>query len=246
MRMWGGIWAAGACIIAAIVGCDRGATAETPVRQVEVAEAHTGDAERQTETAEPPRREVEREGLLIGEYRLADNTVVDGDTIRVEGVEGSIRLLSIDTEEKLRGKANHAAAEKDFGKYLKGKRGNAPRPQKAGTPMGEEATEFAKTFFKGAKVVRLERDDPKEIRGHFGRLLAFAFVKKNGRWMSYNVACVRAGMHASIAFWGGYFVENFTRSKRSSLIAARHSEPRNKVAPVSWVVLMPSTNWRDS
>jgi endonuclease YncB( thermonuclease family) len=202
MRMWGGIWAAGACIIAAIVGCDRGATAETPVRQVEVAEAHTGDAERQTETAEPPKREVEREGLLIGEYRLADNTVVDGDTIRVEGVEGSIRLLSIDTEEKLRGKANHAAAEKDFGKYLKGKRGNAPRPQKAGTPMGEEATEFAKTFFKGAEVVRLERDDPKEIRGHFGRLLAFAFVKKNGRWMSYNVECVRAGMSPYFTKYG--------------------------------------------
>ena len=32
----------------------------------------------------------------------------DGDTIRVEGIEGSIRLLSIDTEEKLRGRADRA------------------------------------------------------------------------------------------------------------------------------------------
>jgi endonuclease YncB( thermonuclease family) len=161
-------------------GCDRGTTAEAPIHLVDGAEAHTGKADRRAE-ASPPRKGVEQEGLLIGEYQLADNPVVDGDTIRVEGVDDSIRLLSIDTEEKLRGKADRAASEKDFGQYLKKKRGNALRPQKAGTPMGEQATDFAKAFFGGAEAVRLERDDPKEIRGHFGRPLAYAFVKKNGR-----------------------------------------------------------------
>jgi hypothetical protein len=68
--------------------------------------------------------------------------------------------------------------------------------------MGEEATEFAKAFFKGAEVVRLERDDPKEIRGHFGRILAYAFVKKDGRWTSYNVECVRAGMSPYFTKYG--------------------------------------------
>jgi len=199
--MWGGIWAVGACTLLAIASCDRGATAEAPIHQVEVAEAHTGDAERGTEAAPPP-KEVEQEGLLIGEYRLADDPVVDGDTLRVEGVDGSIRLLSIDTEEKLRGKADRAASKRDFEQYLKGKRGSATRPQKAGTPMGEEATEFAKAFFKGAETVRLERDDPKEIRGHFGRILAYAFVKKDGRWTSYNVECVRAGMSPYFTKYG--------------------------------------------
>jgi endonuclease YncB( thermonuclease family) len=176
-------------------------TAEAPVRQAEIAEAHTGDAERGTVTAQP-RPDVEQEGLLIGEYRLADKPVIDGDTVRVEGVDGSIRLLSIDAEEKLRGKADRAASEKNFERYIQGKRGDAPRPQKAGTPMGEEATEFAKAFFKGAEVVRLERDDPKEIRGHFGRILAYAFVKKDGRWTSYNVECVRAGMSPYFTKYG--------------------------------------------
>ena len=201
MRTWGGIWAAGACILAAIAGCDRGATAEAPIHQVDIAEAHTGDAERGTAAAQSP-KEVEHEGLLIGEFRLADNPVVDGDTVRVVGVDGSVRLLSIDTEEKLRGKADRAAAAKDFERYLKGKRGDGTRPQKVGTPMGEEATEFAKAFFEGAELVRLERDDPKEIRGHYGRLLAYAFVKKNGRWMSYNVECVRAGMSPYFTKYG--------------------------------------------
>ena len=202
MQMWGGIWVAGACILAAITGCDRGATAEAPIHHVDAAEAYTGDAERGTESTPPPQNEAEHEGLLIGEYRLADNPVIDGDTVRVVGVDGSIRLLSIDTEEKLRGKADRAAAARDFDRYLEKKRGDGPRPQKAGTPMGEEATEFAKAFFEGAELVRLERDDPKEIRGHYGRLLAYAFVKKNGRWISYNVECVRAGMSPYFTKYG--------------------------------------------
>jgi len=201
MRIWGGIWAAGACMAVAIAGCDRGATAEAPGRHADSAPAHVGASEHPPTQAEP-RKECDREGLLVGEYRLGDKPVVDGDTIRVEGIEGSIRLLSIDTEEKLRSKADRAAAAKDFERYLKRKRGNATRPRKAGTPMGQQATEFAKAFFQGVRVVRLERDDPKEIRGRYGRLLAYAFVKKNGRWTSYNVECVRAGMSPYFTKYG--------------------------------------------
>ena len=68
--------------------------------------------------------------------------------------------------------------------------------------MGEEAAKFAASFFAGAEVVRLERDDPKEMRGHFGRLLAYVFVKKAGRWTSYNVECVRAGMSPYFTKYG--------------------------------------------
>jgi endonuclease YncB( thermonuclease family) len=220
--MWGGIWAAGSCILVSIVACDRGTTAEAPSHQIDVVEAHTGDADQGTAKAQAPPK-VEQEGLLIGEYRLADAPVVDGDTVRVEGIEGSIRLLSIDTEEKLRGKADRARAANDFEEYLRDKRGDAPRPQKAGTPLGEEATEFAKAFFDGAGVVRLERDDPKEIRGHFGRLLAYVFVKKNGRWTSYNVEAVRAGMSPYFTKYGysHRFHNQFTHAEAEAREAKR-------------------------
>ncbi len=183
------------------LGCDRDATVETTVQQVDSAEAHSGAAERQKPSERPP-GDAGQEGLLIGEFRLADSAVIDGDTVRVKGIDGSLRLLSLDTEERFHGKSDRAAASKDFERYLKGKRAGAARPQKTGTPMGEAAAKFAEAFFEGAEVVRLERDDPKEIRGHFGRLLAYAFVKKNGRWTNYSVECVRAGMSPYFTKYG--------------------------------------------
>ena len=200
MRGWGSTWLVGASILASIAGCERGATTEAPARQAELIEAHTGDAKGGETDA---RKDGEREGLIIGEaYRLPANAVVDGDTIRVEGIEGSLRLLSVDTEEKLRAKADRAAAAKDFEKYLAGKRGDRVRPGKPGTPMGERASEFAQSFFEGSEVVRLERDDPKEIRGYYGRLLAYVLVRKRGRWTSYNLEAVRAGMSPYFTKYG--------------------------------------------
>jgi len=201
MRAWGGVGLALLWLGLVGAGCDRGAIAETPVA---LAEATTVEAPPRDRAAESQKllEEPDREGLLIGEFRLAEDPIVDGDTIRVEGVEGSIRLLSIDTEEKLRGKANRAAAERDFAAYLEKKRGNAIRPQKAETPMGDQATTFAESFFEGVDVVRLERDDPKEMRGQYGRLLAYVFAEKNGRWTSYNVECVRAGMSPYFTKYG--------------------------------------------
>jgi len=201
MRWRGCIWLGSAWLCMASLGCDRGATAETPVQQEDSAEAHSGAAERQ-KPSELVWGEGGQEGLLIGEYRLADDPIIDGDTIRVEGIDGSLRLLSLDTEERLHGKANRVAASKDFERYLKAKRADKARPQKTGTPMGEEAAKFAEAFFEAAEVVRLERDDAKEIRGNFGRLLAYAFVKKNGRWTSYNIECVRAGMSPYFTKYG--------------------------------------------
>jgi len=188
-------------VLLLICACDRGTTAEAPARQAEITEAHTGDAE-QHATKPPLARDTVQEGLLIGEYGLGDDPVVDGDTIRVDGIEGSLRLLAIDTEEKLRGKGDRAAAAKDFDRYIKRKRRDSVRPPKAGTPMGEEATQFAKAFFEGAETVRLERDDPKEILGRYGRMLAYAFIQKDGRWTSYNVECVRAGMSPYFTKYG--------------------------------------------
>jgi endonuclease YncB( thermonuclease family) len=200
MRVWGRILLTLGCLHLATAGCDRGAIAEPPDARTERAARDVRTGQGRGEPA--PRAEVEHEGLLIGEFRLAGEPVVDGDTIRVEGIDGSIRLLCLDTEEKIRSKADRAAVQRDFGRYLSQKRGSAVRPRKAGTPMGDEATAFAKAFFEGVDTVRLERDDPKEIRGRYGRLLAYVFAKKNGRWTSYNVECVRAGMSPYFTKYG--------------------------------------------
>ncbi len=201
MVRWRSGWTACGWLIVTVAGCSRGTVAEGPLENTEQAVAQLGHPPEEGPRA-GPRARVEEDGLLIGEYRLSSRPVIDGDTIRVEGIEGSVRLLSLDTEERIHGKGNRVAIEKDFEGYLERKRSRGSRPPKAGTPMGETAAEFAEAFFGDAEVVRLERDDPKEIRGHFGRLLAYAFVEKDGRWTSYNVECVRAGMSPYFTKYG--------------------------------------------
>ncbi len=196
MGKWGGNWATCAWFALAIASCDHGATAESPGKarpKAPVAEPATSNP-----TSEASAKE---EGLLLGVFRLARDPVIDGDTIRVEGLGDSVRLLALDTEERLRGR-DRAAASEDYDAYVKKKRGVPKRTQKFGTPMGEEAAEFARAFFDGVQSVRLERDDPKEIKGAYGRFLAYAMVQKNGRWTIYNVEAVRAGMSPYFTKYG--------------------------------------------
>ncbi len=200
-------------------GCERDVTAETRSRTQALPQPSTGSSVAKDE--EPA--EVLAEGLLIGEYRLAPHPVIDGDTIRVEGFGRSVRLLSIDTEEAVRSRRDRAAIKADFDEYLRRKRGDAVRPKKAGTPMGNQATEFAEAFFDGAETVRLERDDPKALRGRHGRLLAYAFVQKEGKWTSYNVEAVRAGMSPYFTKYGysHRFHNQFARAEAEAQRARR-------------------------
>jgi endonuclease YncB( thermonuclease family) len=137
---------------------------------------------------------LEAPGLFLGEFPLAADPVLDGDTIRVEGLESTLRLVGLDAEETIKDEGSRRAVEDDWPKYLDAKRGSARHPIKAGTPMGEEAKRFAKSFFSRVDRVRLERDDPREIRDRFDRYLAYAFVRIDGRWVNYNLEAVRAGM----------------------------------------------------
>lgn len=209
------VWA---CL--AMCGCEPDATAEAPGQPIGGSAADSA-ADLPTKNEKPV--EPVQGGLLIGGYRLAPDAIVDGDTIRVENLENSIRLLSIDTEEQVRSKRDLAAIEADFEKYLKTNRGDAVRPKKAGTPMGDRAAEFAEEFFDGAETVRLERDDPKALRGRYGRLLAYAFVKKNGKWTSYNVEAVRAGMSPYFTKYGysHRFHSQFARAEAEARRARR-------------------------
>ena len=137
---------------------------------------------------------LEQTGLLIGEFPLADDAVLDGDTIKVAGLKSTLRLLAIDTEETFKKDKERRLFEEGWDTYLAKVRGDSRTPVKAPTPLGEEAKQFAKKFFDGVKTVRLERDHPKEIRGRFNRYLAYIFAEKDGRWVNYNLECVRAGM----------------------------------------------------
>ncbi len=145
---------------------------------------------------------LESPGLVIGEFTLPANAIVDGDTIKVQGLTTSLRLLAIDTEETYKRDTDRRASDSDFDAYLRAKKGNSVRPAKAATPLGEDAKKFAKKFFEGSTRVRLERDHPKEIRGRYGRYLAYVFVQKKGVWVNYNVEAVRAGMTPYFSKYG--------------------------------------------
>jgi endonuclease YncB( thermonuclease family) len=130
--------------------------------------------------------------IAIGEYKLA--RVVDGDTIRVEGLDASLRLLGIDTEETFKHDKERKAYAQGWDAYVKAERGDSPHPVKMATPLGDQAKAWAVAWFAGAEKVRLERDDPQEIRDRYDRYLAYVFAWKDGAWANYNVEAVRAGM----------------------------------------------------
>lgn len=198
-------------------GCNRGAVADQPqTLSVEgTATAHEYEA--------PAEKIGLREGIVLGEFRLSKHPVVDGDTIRVVGLGKTIRLLGIDTEEKTKGPRQRREIERDFADHLRRARGSSRRPVRASTPMGDEATAFAGSFFEPGDVVRLERDDAYTLRGGFGRPLAYVFVRKDGRWTSYNVEAVRAGMSPYFTKYGysRRFHQQFARAEEEARDAQR-------------------------
>src|SRR5262245_19933114 len=79
----------------------------------------------------------ENPGLIIGTFPLTG--VVDGDTIRVEGLDNSLRLLCDDTEETFKHDSERRAFDEGWESYKKNMRGNSPRPVKFATPLGDDA-----------------------------------------------------------------------------------------------------------
>ncbi|HUQ07180.1 MAG TPA: thermonuclease family protein [Kofleriaceae bacterium] len=154
----------------------------------------------QRKAAKDSLKKLETPGLTIGEFHLTK--VTDGDTIRVDGLESSLRLVGLDAEETFKNDTDRRAAETDFQKYLADKRGGGKHPVKAASPLGELAKEYAKEFFHGHTKVRLERDDAREIRDRYERYLAYVFIEKDGKWINYNVECVRAGMSPYFTKYG--------------------------------------------
>jgi endonuclease YncB( thermonuclease family) len=162
-------------------------------------------------------------GLVLGEFPLRGDGVVDGDTIRVGGLDGSLRLLALDTEETFKSERDRRDFEAGWESYLASRMARTSRPIKVPTPLGEEAKYFARDFFEGVQRVRIERDHPREIRGRFNRFLAYVFVERDGRWVNYNVECVRAGMSPYFTKYGysRRFHDEFVEAQREAREAQR-------------------------
>jgi endonuclease YncB( thermonuclease family) len=167
---------------------------------------------------------IESPGVVMGEFTLARNGVVDGDTIRVQGLDTTLRLLAIDTEENFwREKERRAFESMSWEDYIASEHAKSKRPSRVATPMGEEASAWAKQWFAGTRTVRLERDHPKDIRDRFNRYLAYVFAEKDGVWVNYNVEAVRAGMTPYYTKYGysRRFHDEFVAAENEARAAGR-------------------------
>ena len=66
------------------------------------------------DTAQAPAARKSETSPLIGDYRLGSSPVIDGDTVRVEGLENRARQNALDPEETIHSKADRQEAKQDF------------------------------------------------------------------------------------------------------------------------------------
>jgi len=191
-----------------------------------VASCGTTKSERRysKEQAATSLKRFETVGLELGEFSIdGERAAIDGDTIRVQGLNSSMRLLCIDTEETFKKKEERAAFAEGWESYLKKMKGRSTRPVKMATPLGEDAKHFAQAFFAGVDKVKLERDHPGEVRDYYGRYLAYVFVYRNEQWVNYNLEAVRAGMSPYFTKYGqsrrfhAQFVEAQAQARKAKI-----------------------------
>ncbi len=146
------------------------------------------------------------ESCVFGTFPLATSRkpVVDGDTIRVEGKQESLRLIGLDCEETFKDEGKRQLARADWNEYVKTElAGHDPaRPPKYATWMGEAAKDFAEQFFAGKKTVRLEWDEPSRKIDTYGRHLVLILVEDAGHWVNFNVEVVRQGLSPYFVKYG--------------------------------------------
>jgi len=151
-------------------------------------------------SAEPPGAE-----LVLGMYDLETplkRAVIDGDTVRVKGLDATLRLVGIDTEETFKHEDEKTAFAAGWKQYMTARVASSPTPIKFATPLGEAAREWAEIFFRDVTSVRLEIDELNRRRGYYNRYLAYILVERNGKWVNYNIEAVRAGMSPYFTKYG--------------------------------------------
>lgn len=128
--------------------------------------------------------------------RANNSAIADGDTLRAVGFDKSIRLLQLDTEELLKDE-DLIFAERDWPGYVESKTQKKNQIATYGTPLGNQAADFARSFFDGIEDIYVEYESPLRTRDFFGRHLAYVWIQKHGDstgWLNYNIEAVRAGM----------------------------------------------------
>ncbi|MDH3592743.1 MAG: thermonuclease family protein [Planctomycetota bacterium] len=138
--------------------------------------------------------------LRIGVHKLRADGIVDGDTLRVDGLKRSLRVLHIDTEEVPHSKTPQddvAVMRSDFAAYAKTMQGSRLRPLKYPTPAGEAASAYAKKILPRGATLLLERDsEGAPTKGSYGRTICHVWVvPKDGESHAWLFAerMIRAG-----------------------------------------------------
>jgi len=171
----------------------------------------------------PPASGEEANPYLAGEFKVT--RVVDGDTIAVEGLPETIRFLCIDTEECETGRDAEQrtwAIAREYGNYVRRQSQSDPFA-KFSTPMGWEAKTFAEAWFPLGSTVRVEYDSLSRKTGYYGRVLGYVFARRDGRWVNYNVECVRAGLSPYYEKYGASerFEADFLAAEREARVQQR-------------------------
>ena len=162
----------------------------------------------------------------VGELQsaqLREGAVVDGDTLRLVGFDKSVRVLCLDSEEALRGEELERA-EADWEGYQRERKGEGSFTRSYGTFVGNEATAWAREFFKGRSEVYVEYASERHTRDFFGRHLAHIWVKTPaGAWLNFGVEAVRAGWSPYATEYGHCepYREHFELAQREAQRSAR-------------------------
>lgn len=124
--------------------------------------------------------------------------IIDGDTFKFKKTDKSKRLLFLDTEETFKGKnaleKSSEIAENWMDYYFRVKlEKGTDYPIKLESPFGYETVEWTSDFFKGVQRVRIELDDSLRTMDVYGRELVYVFVEKDGKFINYNLECVKRG-----------------------------------------------------
>lgn len=183
-------------LLLAVTACGPASVAQddrTPASEVSASDAAVIDA---------PARVVVPEDERTPLYEVVN--IVDGDTVHVirNGVREKLRLLSVDTEEKLSGNPNLS-------------------PTKPETLFGQETTEWAQRFIPehstvdGTTMVGLRFPGGREARDIYGRLLCHVVLADG---TDFNVLLVRQGKSPYFNKYGNSTIchEAFVAAQRAA------------------------------
>ncbi len=163
--------------------------------------------------------------LLKLNREIQGGAIVDGDTIRLIGLDSSVRIIGIDTEELYRDHGSQEAAEKDFDLYARTQRGDSLRPVKYGTPAGLAAKNFATKFFDGVDDVLFVTDNQLQPRGYYRRHLGHLLVDRDGDGVfekNFAVEIVRNGLSPYFTKYG--YSKRFRTEFQKAELEARENK----------------------